>query len=76
LLAATRPEKVAQAVIRSIQADKPEVIVSRYPIRPVLALSALWPWFGLHFAEWVGANEFFRVVARKNQKDKKQGTQG
>jgi short-subunit dehydrogenase len=76
LLAATRPEKVAQAVVQSIQGDKPEVIVSRYPIRPVLALSALWPSFGLRFAEWVGANEFFRDVAQKNRKDKKGGAQG
>jgi len=69
LLAATGPENVAKAVVKSILSNKAEIIVNRYPIRPVLALNALWPAFSENFAEWVGANDFFRDVA-----DKAQGT--
>ena len=67
LLAATSAEKVAEAVVKSILADKAEIIVNRYPIRPVLALNALWPAFSENFAEWVGANDFFRMVAEKSR---------
>lgn len=67
LLAATGAENVAAAVVKSILKDKAEIIVNRYPIRPVLALSALCPAFGERFAEWVGANDFFRTVAEKTR---------
>jgi len=68
LLAATSAENVAQAVVKSILSDKAEIIVNRYPIRPVLALNALWPAFSENFAEWVGANGFFRMVAEKSRR--------
>jgi len=67
LLAATSAGKVAAAVVKSILSDKAEIIVNRYPIRPVLALNALWPAFSENFAEWVGANDFFRTVAEKTR---------
>jgi short-subunit dehydrogenase len=67
LLAATSAEKVAEAVVKSILSDKAEIIVNRYPIRPILALNALWPAFSENFAEWVGANNFFRMVAEKSR---------
>ncbi len=40
---ASPPEKVALAVVRAIKQDLPEVIVNPVPVRPFLALEALFP---------------------------------
>lgn len=40
---ASPPEKVASAVVRAIKHDLPEVIVNPVPVRPFLALKALFP---------------------------------
>ncbi len=58
------PERVAEAVLRAIQGDWPELFVTRIPVRPMLALYPLSPSFG----EWItdhvlGAHDFFRGVA-------------
>ena len=51
---------VAGAVLRSIEGDLPEIIVSRYPIGPVLALSALSPRLGDWIIARMAVNDFFR----------------
>jgi len=61
------PEKVCQAVLRAIRTDAAEIIVSRYPMRPILALTMLFPRFGEWITEQTGANEFFRQAARARQ---------
>lgn len=70
LLTGCSPERVAEAVLRAIEGDVPEIIVTRYPIRPVLALSALLPRLG----EWIGArmgvNDFFRRAAEAEKRDR------
>lgn len=69
LLGTSSPETVARAVLRGIEKDLPEMIVNPVPVRPLLALTALFPRLG----EWVsghsGGNEFFRSVvqARRNR---------
>jgi len=63
MLAGNSPERVAQAVLRAIRQDVPELIVNRLPLRPVLALSALSPAFGAWLTDFLGVNEFFRSVA-------------
>jgi len=40
---ASPPEKVASAVVRAIKRDLPEVIVNPVPVRPLMALVALFP---------------------------------
>ena len=62
-------EAVAKALIKAIEADLPEVIVNRYPVRPLLALSALSPTLGNWFTSRMGVHEFFRKVieARKSR---------
>jgi len=62
LLAPVRPERVAAAVLRALRTDAPEIVVSRYPVRPVLAVLDLWPRLGLWLIAKLGANEFFRRV--------------
>ncbi len=67
LLAACSPERVAQAVLRAIEQDVPEIIVSRYPVRPLLALSALSPRLGDWLVTRMGAHAFFRRVVEKER---------
>jgi short-subunit dehydrogenase len=62
LLGTSQPEDVARAVIRAIERDLPEVIVNSVPVRPIIALTALWPRAGAWLTEKTGANEFFRKV--------------
>jgi short-subunit dehydrogenase len=43
LLGSSPPGKVAAAVVRAVKRDQPEVLVNPLPVRPVLALQALFP---------------------------------
>ncbi|MBK9137889.1 MAG: SDR family NAD(P)-dependent oxidoreductase [Verrucomicrobia bacterium] len=65
LLAPIPPERVAKAVIRAIRCDEAEVLVSKFPVRPILAVMALAPALGLRLVDWLGAHEFFRRVAAR-----------
>lgn len=64
LLAACSPERVAAAVMRALTRDRAEIIVNRYPMRPLLALMALWSGLAERVPEWTGANGLFRAAAR------------
>jgi short-subunit dehydrogenase len=68
LLAGCPPEWVARAVLRAIEGDLPEIIVNRYPIRPVLALSALSPALGDWIATRLGVHDFFRRVVEAEKR--------
>lgn len=70
LLTGCSPAQVAQAVLRSIEGDVPEIIVSRYPIRPVLALSALSPRLGAWITARLGVNDFFRRAAEAEKRNR------
>ena len=63
LLAACSPERVAAAVLRALSRDRAEIIVNRYPMRPLLALMALWSGLAERVPEWTGANGLFRAAA-------------
>jgi len=56
------PQKVCAALLRAVRDDVPEIIVNRYPIRPVLALTTLFPAFGEWMTEWTGTNAFFKCA--------------
>ncbi len=68
LLAACRPERVARAVVRSIRGDIPELIVSRYPVQPVLALAAISPTLGAWIIARLGVHAFFRRVVEAQRR--------
>ncbi len=68
LLGACSPDRVCRAVIRAIRDDRPELIINRYPVRPILALSALFPTFGEWFNRAIGVTEFFRQAANLNRR--------
>ncbi len=62
LLGACPPEQVVQAMLRAIRRDTSEVIVNRYPVRPLLMLTALSPSLGAWLSSKFGTNEFFRAA--------------
>jgi short-subunit dehydrogenase len=63
LVGETTLERVADAVVRAIQRDLPEVIESGAPIRPALALAQLAPGLAERVAPLFGVNELFRRTA-------------
>lgn len=73
LLAGCRPEAVAKALIKAIEADLPEVIVNRYPVRPLLALYALSPSLGNWLTSRLGVHGFFRKVIEARKSGHKTG---
>ena len=68
LLGTSPPEPVARAVVRCIQRDLPEVIVNPLPVRPLFALTALFPSLGAWLVTRIGAHDFFRRAAQAQKK--------
>jgi short-subunit dehydrogenase len=63
LLGTSPPKKVVAGVLRALRHNLPEVIVNPYPVRPLFALTALFPRIGERVTNWLGAHTFFRQVA-------------
>jgi short-subunit dehydrogenase len=63
LVGSTTVEKVADEVIDAIRRDRPEVIESGAPIRPILALAQLAPRVVERLAPRFGVTEIFRTTA-------------
>lgn len=63
LVGETTTERVADAVVRAIRRDLPEVIESGAPIRPALALAQLAPRLAERLAPLFGVDELFRRTA-------------
>jgi len=62
LLGTSRPEAVAEAVVRAVRRDLPEVIINPIPVRPLFALTALCPSLGQWIITKIGTHDFFRRV--------------
>ncbi len=63
LVGETTLERVADAVVRAIRRDLPEVIESGAPVRPALALAQLAPGLAERVAPLFGVDELFRRTA-------------
>ena len=63
LMGAASMNAVTKAVLKAIKQDKPECIVNWPPMRPVFAISALWPRWGEQLIRW-GSFRFLRRVAK------------
>lgn len=68
LLGSVPPEAVARAVVSAIENDRLEIIVNRLPVRPLLALAALFPELGQWLTDKIGTNDFFRQVVAAEKK--------
>lgn len=63
LLGTSHPELVARKVIRSIERDLPEVVINRYPVKPIIATMVIAPQVGEFLLRLTGAHDFFGKVA-------------
>ena len=63
ILGTISSKKVGDAVIKAIKKNKPDVIVNSGPLRPLLAINALFPNFGNWFARVTGIIEFCKKRA-------------
>jgi short-subunit dehydrogenase len=63
LMGSTTLDRVADGVVKAIRQDRPEVVESGAPIKPLLALNQMAPRLGERMADWSGATELFRRVA-------------
>jgi len=63
LMGTTTIERIADRVVDAIRRDRPEVVDSGTPLRPILALAELAPRLVERIAPRFGANELFRRVA-------------
>ncbi len=62
-LRAVDPDRVADAVIHAITRNRPDVLVTGWPMRPLLAIQALMPKIAERLVVATGAPRFFRTVA-------------
>jgi short-subunit dehydrogenase len=69
LLGTSQPEPVAKAVVRAIQKDLPDVIINPYPVRPLFALTALFPSIGEWLTTRIGVHKFFGRIAEAQKGD-------
>jgi short-subunit dehydrogenase len=57
------PEAVGAAVVKAIVENKPEVIVNKRPIRPIVMLASVAPKAAIRLAERINASEMSRRYA-------------
>jgi|SRR6266850_2399292 len=63
LLGTSRPEPVAKAVVRAIKKNLPDVIINPYPVRPLFAVTELFPRLGEWLTCTLGVHKFFGRIA-------------
>ena len=63
LLGESDPRKVGKAVINAITKGKKEIIVNSVPIRPLLAISQIFPHFSDTIIKWLGVPDLCRKRA-------------
>jgi short-subunit dehydrogenase len=69
LLGACSPDRVCRAVLNAIKSDRGEIIVNRYPVKPVLLMALVMPSFGEWFGHVTGVNRFFKAAADLGQQE-------
>lgn len=65
LLGTSTPEAVAQAVVRALEGDLPEVIVNPGPIRLMSAMGELFPDLGARLSRRIGVDRLFAGWAER-----------
>lgn len=68
------PEAVAAAVVRAIERDAPEIIVSSRPIRLLLVLGAISPRLGEWLLRKLGGHRIFETAARSSGRAGQRGS--
>ncbi len=69
-LGTSPPEPVGKAVVRAIRKNLPEVIINKWPVKPLFMISALSPSLGAWMVRMIGAHAFFKRVYRAQRGEK------
>lgn len=69
LLGTSPPQKVAGAVVKCITRDIPEIIINRYPVKPLLVLCTVAPGAGAWVIDKIGTNRFFQRAVEAQKKN-------
>ena len=67
-LRAVEPELVARAVVEAITDDRPDVLVTGWPMRPLLAVQELAPRVAERIVSATGAPKFFALLAERTER--------
>jgi short-subunit dehydrogenase len=65
-LRAVKPERVARAVVDAITHDQPDVLITGWPMRPLLAIQEVAPRLAARIVDVTGASHFFAQVAERS----------
>jgi short-subunit dehydrogenase len=65
-LRAVEPERVALAVLDAITHDRPDLLVSAWPMRPLLAVQELAPRLAERIVAATGADKFFALLVERS----------
>lgn len=68
-LRAVDPNRVADAVVQAITGDRPDMLTTGWPMRPLLAIQELAPRVAERLIVATGASQFFRTVAELAGRD-------
>jgi short-subunit dehydrogenase len=63
MMGETTTEKIAECVVEAVRRDRPEVVESGAPVRPMLALGQIWPRLTERLVATFGGAEIFRRTA-------------
>jgi len=69
LLRAVEPERIAQAVIEAIVRDRPDVLVTGWPMRPLLGVQEVAPRLAERIIAATGAADFFAELVARTGRD-------
>ncbi len=64
------PQRVARALLRAIEKDRAEVLLTRFPVWPALLLGVVWPEACAWVSARLGVNDFFRSVVEAERAPK------
>lgn len=65
VIGATTVEKVSEKVVEAIRRDRPEIIESGRPVRPIIALAQIAPGLVERLLARIGINDVFRATAAR-----------
>ncbi len=68
LVGTVAPERVADAVVRAIVDDVPEILVNARPLKPLLLINALFPRFAEWFGQKSGVVDLFKRAAEAHER--------
>ena len=68
LLGSCTPGQVAEAVVKALHSNKPEILVNSMPVRPLMVLKSISPVAAARLGDKLGLLEFLRSLTKPAEK--------